>query len=97
MADDKGLLEIIHRLITDGDYRAQFTMTPRETITTELGISGETYDTLVAMIPVLLASGLLTFLDGGSGDPTGQITAPLLDWGDLIMAPVHDWGGRFGV
>lgn len=83
MANDRGLLEIIQRLVTDSDFREQLTIAPRETMMTELGISQEVYNALIALVPVLLAGGVWILGDGPfDGD---------------IFAPPHDWGGRNGL
>ena len=73
---DKGVLEIAHRLVTDGAFRGRFVAAPRETLT-ELGVSGEVYSALVALAPVLLAGGAF-LLTGTLGD--GSEIPPELRW-----------------
>jgi hypothetical protein len=83
MVQDKGLLEVIHRLVTDDDFRDRFLIAPRETLVTELGISRQAYDTLIALLPVLLAGGMFALGDavvGGDPQPHGP--------GGV------EWGGR---
>ena len=71
---DKGLLEITHRLVVDEAYRTWFMTSPREALITELGISPNAYDSLVAALPVLLAGGMMAAAGSGA-EPEGN------DWG----------------
>lgn len=66
MIEDKGLLNIVHRLVVDDDFRKRFATIPKETLMAELGVSEEAYSTLVALVPVLLAGGLFVLGDGPS-------------------------------
>ena len=80
MIEDKGLLNIVHRLVADDDFRKQFATIPKETLMAELGVSEEAYRTLVALVPVLLAGGLFVLGDG----PSPNSTAPgrvFPEWG----------------
>ena len=75
--EDKGLLEIVHRLIVDEEYRTWFMASPKEALVSELEISPSAYESLMAALPVLLAGGL--FVAGtGEGLHGGQ---PTNDWG----------------
>jgi hypothetical protein len=69
VSEDKGLLNIIHRLVADDDFRKRFVTIPKETLMVELGISAEAYGTLAALVPVLLAGGLFILEGGPSPDP----------------------------
>ena len=75
--EDKGLLQITHRLVTDEEYRTWFMTSPKEALVAELGISPSAYDSLVAALPLLLAGGL--YLAGGGEGP--DRVYPLNDWG----------------
>ena len=55
---DEGLLQAVHRLVKDVEFRQRFLSTPRETLMEELGISLESYKALAAIVPVLLAGGV---------------------------------------
>ena len=76
--EDKGLLQIAHRLVTDEEYRTWFMTSPKEALIAELGISPSAYDSLVAALPLLLAGGL--YLAGG-GEGPDQVK-PQADWGN---------------
>jgi hypothetical protein len=69
MIEDKGLLNIVHRLVVDDDFRKRFATIPKETLMAELGISEEAYSSLTAIVPVLLAGGLFVLGNGPSSDP----------------------------
>jgi len=69
MTEDKGLLNIIHRLVADDDFRERFATMPKETLMAELGLTEESYRALAAILPALLAGGLLALGEGPSGDP----------------------------
>jgi hypothetical protein len=77
--EDKGLLQITHRLVTDEEYRTWFLTSPKEALIAELGISPSAYDSLVAALPLLLAGGL--YLAGGGAGPAR-------------VNPQNDWGNR---
>ena len=78
MTEQNGLVEVVHRLVVEEDFRKRLVMAPKETLLTELGISRENYEALIAVIPVLVAGGI-GILGGG--------VVPLGDhWGG--------WGGR---
>lgn len=76
MEEDRGLLELAHRLVTDKGFRAQVMMAPRETLTKELGISREAFDALRALAPVLLAGSLVLLVD-----PSGAVRPEWGGWG----------------
>jgi hypothetical protein len=78
MAEREGLLGIVQRLATDEEFRHRLMVTPREVLMAELGISGEAYDALISIVPVLLAGGLLVFGDAASPAPNA-IDSP--QWG----------------
>lgn len=63
---DKGLLEIAQRLVSDRDFRERVLIAP-EDVLADLGVSAEAYRALVAVVPVLLAAGVL-LVDGGTGE-----------------------------
>jgi hypothetical protein len=64
MAEQNGLVEVVHRLVIEEDFRKRLVMAPKETLITELGISRENYEALIAVIPVLVAGGI-GILGGG--------------------------------
>jgi hypothetical protein len=71
----EGILEVMHQLATDEDFRQQLMVNPRETLA-ERGLSPEVYDTLVRLVPVLVsvaAAGIV--LDG---EPLRS--GPLVGW-----------------
>jgi len=78
MAEKESLARAIHRLATDEEFRRRLMITPPEVLMAELGISGETYRALVALVPVLLAGGLFV-LGGGVSPGRDGITSP--GWG----------------
>ena len=82
MTGQNGLLELVHRLVSDEDLRNQLATTPKEILITELGISRENYEALMALLPVVLAGGLY-ILGGGPSSGPGDLVQP--DWGS--------WGG----
>jgi hypothetical protein len=67
---EKDLLRVIHRIVTDEEFRNRLACAPRETLITELGLSGENYQALMALAPVLLAGGLFMLANGGVIDPS---------------------------
>lgn len=84
MTQDKGLLQVVHRLARDEGFRDRFMVTPVDTMLDELGISRETYQTLKTLVPVLLAGGMFAL----AGDlPAGAE--------DLIVEPEIDWGYQY--
>jgi hypothetical protein len=76
---DTGLLEIAHRLVADEDYRTWFMTSPKQALIAELGISPDTYDSLVAALPVLMAGGMFAAAALGV-----QIADPDNDWGKRL-------------
>ena len=66
MAEKEPLMKIVQRLATDEEFRRQLMITRRDVLMDELGISGEAYDALVGLIPVVLAGGLIALGDGAS-------------------------------
>jgi hypothetical protein len=78
MAEKEGLVRVIHRLATDEEFRQRLLITPREVLMEELGISRETYEALLALVPVLLAGGLFV-LGGGISPGADGIDSP--NWG----------------
>jgi len=83
MEEKPSLAKAVQRLLTDEELRRQLLMTPREVLMVELGISGETYDALMSLVPVVLAGGL--FLLSSGMDP-GAHTIDEPGWGG--------WGGK---
>ena len=80
MTEERKLLRAVQRLTADKELARRLMAAPRETVLTELGISRESYDALVGLVPVLLA-GSLFVASGGlapGGDPSGIISP---DWG----------------
>jgi hypothetical protein len=73
---DTGLLEIVHRLVVDEEYRTWFMTSPKQALIAELGISPSTYDSLIAALPVLMAGGMFAAAATGV-QPTGGNN----DWG----------------
>jgi len=69
---DTGLLEIIHRLVADEEYRTWFMTSPKQALIAELGISPSAYDALMAALPIVLAGGIAAMgglaLDGPGAD-----------------------------
>jgi hypothetical protein len=78
MAERESLVRVIQRLAVDEEFRHRMLNTPREVVMAELGISGETYQALVSLVPVLLAGGLF-ILAGGGLPGTEGIDSP--GWG----------------
>ena len=80
MTEERKLLRAVHQLMADKDLTKRLMAAPRETAMTELGISRESCDALVALVPVLLAGGLF-MASGGLApgvDPSGVISP---EWG----------------
>ena len=73
---DTGLLEIVHRLVADEEYRTWFMTSPKQALIAELGISPSAYDALMAALPVVLAGGIMAVGMLGA-DPPGVEN----DWG----------------
>ena len=78
MEDRESLVRGVQRLVTDEEFRRRLIVTPRRVLMAELGISGEAYDALIRLAPVLLAGGLLILGDGTWPGPDG-VLAP--GWG----------------
>lgn len=80
MTEERKLLRAVQRLTADKGLAKRLMAAPRETVLTELGISRESYDALVGLVPVLLAGGLFVASGGlaPGGDPSGIISP---DWG----------------
>ena len=78
MAEQRELLKVVQRLVTEEDFRNRLMMSPKETLITELGISRENYESLMAVLPAILAGGIIVLGDGSI--PLGD------DWGG--------WGTR---
>jgi hypothetical protein len=74
---DKGLLEIANQLLTDRDFRERLLVAPQDVLA-DLGLSAETYRALMAVVPVLLAGGVV-FLAGGPGD--AHLNGSDMGWG----------------
>ncbi len=75
--EDKGLLEIVQRLVVDEEYRTWFMASPKEALISELEISPSAYESVMAALPIVLAGGLI--IAGARGGPHGG--APDADWG----------------
>lgn len=73
---DTGLLEIVHRLVADEEYRTWFMTSPKQALIAELGISPSAYDALMAALPVVLAGGMAAVGGLASGGPGADN-----DWG----------------
>ena len=86
MTENQELLKIAHRFVTDREFRNRLMVAPRETLATDLGISKENYDALVAIVPALIAGGLFVVASTGSPQPSGPIVNSPGGWGG--------WGGR---
>jgi hypothetical protein len=50
----EGILEVMHQLATDEDFRQQLMINPKETLA-QRGLSPDVYDTLVRLVPVLVS------------------------------------------
>ena len=74
---NKGLLEIANQLVTDRDFRERALIAPQDVLA-DLGLSAEAYRALMAVVPVLLAGGIV-LLAGGTG--TGDLDPPEMGWG----------------
>jgi hypothetical protein len=81
MAEKERVVQAIHRLATDEEFRLRFMVTPREILMAELGISGETYRALVSLVPVVLAGGLFVLGGGVSPEPVDIAQAQWGSWG----------------
>ncbi len=75
--DDRALLEVIHRFLTDRELRERWMMAPRETLLAELGVSRESYQALMAVVPLLVAGGLFVLSNGCTPGAAG----PSPNWG----------------
>ena len=75
--EDRGLLEIVHRFMTDKEFRERWAVMPREALLAELGVSAENYRALVAIVPLLLAGGMFVLTNGVAPGGTG----PSPQWG----------------
>jgi hypothetical protein len=81
MAEKERLVKAIHRLVSDKEFRRRLMVTPREVLMVELGISGEAYDALVGLAPILLAGGL-SIVGGGLSPELDAILQPRFGgWG----------------
>ncbi len=61
----EGILEVMHQLATDEDFRQQLMINPKETLA-QHGLSPDVYDTLVRLVPVLISvAGAGIIFDGG--------------------------------
>jgi hypothetical protein len=78
MVEKTSLAGAIHRLATDEELRRRLLIAPRQVLMAELGISGETYEALVSLIPIVVAGGLFV-LSGGA--PTGANGPDSPGWG----------------
>lgn len=81
MEEQKDLLGIIQRLVTDEDFRAQFMTMPKETLIAELQLSGEHFDALRAFLPVVLAGGSVILADVAPPGTTPIFTGDWSGWG----------------
>ena len=81
MAEKETLVRAIHRIATDEEFRRRLMVTPREVLMAELGLSGEAYDALIGLAPVLLAGGLLVLGDGPLVGPDGLLQPTWGRWG----------------
>lgn len=67
----EGILEVMHQLATDEDFRQQLMINPKETLA-QRGLSPDVYDTLVRLVPVLISvAGAGIIFDGGLIGPDG--------------------------
>lgn len=67
----EGVLEVVHQLATDEDFRQQLMINPKETLA-QRGLSPDVYDTLVRLVPVLISvAGAGIIFDGGLIGPDG--------------------------
>jgi hypothetical protein len=78
MTEKESLVRAIHRIMTDEGFRRRLRVTPREVLMAELGISGETYDALLSLAPIMLAGGLFA-LAAGISPELGDLVDPY--WG----------------
>ena len=70
----EGILEIVHQIATDEEFRQQLMTSPREALA-QRGLSPDVYDTLVRLAPVLLSvAGAGILLEGG---PIGTESTPV--------------------
>lgn len=70
MEEKESLVRAIRRLVADKELRGRLLAAPRQVLMAELGISGEVYDALLGLAPVLLA-GSLILLEGGTPPASG--------------------------
>lgn len=73
MEEKESLARAIHRLVADKELRGRLLAAPRQVLMAELGVSGEVYDALVGLAPVLLA-GSLVLLQGGTSPGSGGVS-----------------------
>ena len=67
----EGILEVMHQLATDEDFRQQLMINPKDTLA-QRGLSPDVYDTLVRLVPVLISvAGAGIIFDGGLIGPDG--------------------------
>jgi hypothetical protein len=78
MAEQERLVRAIHRLATEQEFRQRLLIAPREVLLDELGVSGEVYQALVSLVPVLLAGGLFVLT---GGQPPGGNDVESAVWG----------------
>jgi len=69
MTEERSLLSLIHQFVTDDSFRNRLMHVPRETLIAELGISGEIYQALMTVAPVLVLGGLFILQGGVDGRP----------------------------
>ena len=69
MTEERSLLSLIHQLVVDDSVRSRLLHAPRETLIDELGISGETYQALMTVVPILVAGGLVILQGSADGGP----------------------------
>ena len=78
MTEQRGLLQVVSRMVADEAFRKRLMIAPKETLTTELGISKENVEALVALLPVLLAGGFVIL---GDVLPPGLEGTQATGWG----------------
>lgn len=66
MSEKETLVGIVQKLVADEAFRQRVMLAPRETLMTDLGISGETYDALMTIVPAVLVGGLFFIGNGFS-------------------------------
>jgi hypothetical protein len=77
----ESLVRAVQRLAKDEEFRHRLLNTPREVVMAELGISSETYQALVSLVPVLLAGGLFVLAGGGLPGTEGIESPTWGGWG----------------